>query len=71
MESRDIRLEDGYGTRNEEGIDGGDLVVERVFYTLRGVEYEDSWGSGVGINCTGPSFVDTGGPTQTKCCDII
>ena len=44
VESRDVRLEDGYGTRNEEGIDGGDLVVERVFYTFRGVEYEDSWG---------------------------
>ena len=43
MKSCDVRLEDGYRTRNEDGIDGGDLVVERIFDAFRGVEYEDSW----------------------------
>ena len=41
VESRDVCLEDGYGTRNEEGVDGRDLVVERVFHAFRSVEYED------------------------------
>ena len=43
MESCDICLDDGYGTRDEEGIDGRQLIIERFLDTFRSVEYEDDW----------------------------
>ena len=43
VEPCDVRLEDGHRTRDEKGIDGRDLVIERVFHPSWGVEYEDSW----------------------------
>ena len=42
MESCDVFLEEGYGTRDEEGIDGRHLVVECVFHAFWGMEYENS-----------------------------
>ena len=44
MESCDVCLEERERTCDEEGIDGGYLVVESFFHAFRGVEYEDSWG---------------------------
>jgi hypothetical protein len=46
VESCDVFLEEGYGTCDEEGIDGGYLVVERVFHAFWGMKYEDSWREG-------------------------
>jgi len=43
MESCDVLLKEGYGTCDEKGIDGRHLVVERVFHTFWGMEYEDNW----------------------------
>ena len=57
VEARDVPLEEGYGTCNEEGIDGRHLVVERVFHSFWRVEYEDSW-RGDNINGTRQPFVD-------------
>lgn len=56
MEPCDVLLDEGYGTCNEEGIDGRYLVVEHVFYAFWGVEYEDSWW-GVNVECTRYPFV--------------
>ena len=41
VDSREAFLEEGYGTRDEKGIDGRHLVVERVFHPFWGMEYED------------------------------
>lgn len=43
VEARDVCLDEGYGTCDEDGVDGRELVVERVFHSSWGVEYEDSW----------------------------
>ena len=42
VESRDVLLEEGYGTCDEEGVDRRYLVVKRVFDALWSVEYKDS-----------------------------
>jgi len=39
---RDIFLNEGCRTCDEKGVDGGYLVVERVFHAFRGMEYENS-----------------------------
>ena len=70
VESCDVRLEDGYGTRDEEGIDGRNLVVERVFHPSWGVEYEDRWWELMSMDQGTPSLMRAG-LTQTKRCNVI
>jgi len=70
VELCDVRLEDGYGTSNEEGIDGGDLVIECIFHPPWGVEYEDSWWRLMLMAQGIPSLIHAG-LTQTKCCNVI
>ena len=41
VEVCEVTLEEGYGTCDEECVDGGQLVVECVFHVFRGVEYEE------------------------------
>lgn len=57
MESCDVYLEEGYGTCDEEGVDGGYLVVERVFHAFWGVEYEDGW-RGISLSGVGHRVCD-------------
>lgn len=70
VESCDVRLDDGYRARNEESIDGGDLVVECVFPPSRGVEYENGWWGSMSMTQDTPSLTHAG-PTQTKRCNVI
>jgi len=46
VELSDVLFNEGYGTCDEKGVDGGHLIVERVFHTFWGKEYEDGWREG-------------------------
>lgn len=63
VESRDVCLEEGHGTCDEKGVDCRDLVVERVFHPVRGVEYEDSWR---GLERCRVPFVDVRGTHSNR-----
>ena len=47
VELCDVLLKEGYGTCDEKGVEGGNLIVERIFHAFWGVEYEDSWRGGL------------------------
>jgi len=68
VKSSDVFLDEGYRTRDEKGIDGRYLIIERLFHAFRSVEDEDGWRV---INPNHNKALQSAKLTQTECRNVI